>query len=176
MYFDHQVHFNSCLPHTPPLGLVGKILLAIICLLNFFMPYRFSHSNLFYSCNTIWFEEEEGWCWHFFFVNLDMQGIPVLTFQEQQHLEDFEEGSRSQQLCCHGFWMHLLWLFHSTLCSSHLMLLLGMSLLEKGPFLCGLVALGGGNWLVIVSSTVVLLVKTTIQFILLFPAFSSFSV
>lgn len=96
----------------------------------------------------------EGWCWHFLFVNLDTQGVLVLTFQEQQYLESFEEGSKSQQLCCHGCLMHLLWLFHSILWSSHLMLLVGLSLLERDPFLCGPLAQGGGNWLAIVSSTV----------------------
>jgi len=41
--------------------------------------------------------------------------------------------------------MHLLPLFNFILCFSHLMLLLELSLLEKGPFLCSLLGQGGGN-------------------------------
>lgn len=44
------------------------------------------------------------------------------------------------------------------------MLFLGLSILEKSPFLCGLLAQGGGNWQVTMYLTVVPLLKTTYIF------------
>lgn len=96
-------------------------------------------------------------CWHFLLVKLDMQGVLLLTFQEQQCLEALKRAPGM-----------LWWLLNmlSVALLLHFVFLPSDAITwvvytGKGPILLWYGE--DGNWLVIVSSTVVPLVKTSIR-------------